>query len=994
MADIKKLLSPFIQGQFPNHYLQRPGVEVTESERAVIVDFMEAFYEYLETTANSSLYNSRRMFEYRDIDTTLQEFVTYFKKKYLNELPFIYATDTRFVVKNIIDMYRVKGSEKALKLLIRLLFNEDISVYYPSVDILRVSDSVWKEPRYIELSRSTRTKDFIGTVITGANSGTSAFVQGLVTKRVNQKLIDVLYLSDISGGDFELNELITNDGTIRNSPKIIGSLNDVTQISGIRPNYAIGDILQVVSPDGKEALARVIAIRGSNDNVTFDLKEGGYGYNTTDTEIYISEAVLFTINENLEFQEYENVYQELAQIDTANTLLANTQLGDVVQGFDSLSALVAEGVIVDIKSNNSIVVEQTSNTQFSTQTELNLVDTNIFKLGESVKSEAEATLTVFDATSFSPGEIVLQREDYNGAFVNIAYGVIESTNTAVSNNNTISVIEVFGDFKSGLDIEGKTSGANTTIFSVDYTSSGAVGVILDSTNTSIIINKTSTEDFTANTRIRGESTKTINTIDTIEASGVVEISIANTHTYTTSSVSDVSANGIVVGQTVGLVGLHGNSYPFYVISEATNYINSSETLLRKEITRIGEGTGANFELNSFVQGTQETVSINTDLIGEENIAGVKYTDINIENANNSGVGKLSANVTITDGGSGYSNTSTITFTGGGYNNGTPLIAAEGEIVADANGAITDITITDAGYGYYSEPEITISDGAGANVSVQIITGYGFPKDPYGDYFSVIDDVLSTRQMTIGEIETISRVNPGTGYDTDVYVKIVNNTIKDFNKKDVLISPSTNVSDLFANGEILVSNSGAEGRITQIESNTLYVKMLSFNQDFEIGDTIVGQTTSVESTISSVRNNDKSITGDNAIMSSEVLLLDGTIADVEIIKSGYGYINGESVELYDTENEAVAALGLAVVNKQGLDLGYWETRSSHLNDQFLRDNLFYQEFSYQIISGISLDKYESAVRDVLHVAGTELFGKVEIYSDINSSYTVDSQIDTL
>jgi Zn-finger domain-containing protein len=78
----------------------------------------------------------------------------------------------------------------------------------------------------------------------------------------------------------------------------------------------------------------------------------------------------------------------------------------------------------------------------------------------------------------------------------------------------------------------------------------------------------------------------------------------------------------------------------------------------------------------------------------------------------------------------------------------------------------------------------------------------------------------------------------------------------------------------------------------------------------------------------------------------------------------------------------------------LDLGYWETRSSHLNDQFLRDNLFYQEFSYQIISGISLDKYESVVRDVLHVAGTELFGKVEIYSDINSSYTVESQIDTL
>ena len=52
----------------------------------------------------------------------------------------------------------------------------------------------------------------------------------------------------------------------------------------------------------------------------------------------------------------------------------------------------------------------------------------------------------------------------------------------------------------------------------------------------------------------------------------------------------------------------------------------------------------------------------------------------------------------------------------------------------------------------------------------------------------------------------------------------------------------------------------------------------------------------------------------------------------------------------------------------------------MNKQILHDNDFYQEFSYQVVASVSLDKYEDVVRDILHVSGMKIFGTV-----VNSSY---------
>ena len=316
MTNIVKSISQLVESQFPQIYRE---------EGAELVAFIKAYYEFLETT-NQSTKLSREMFDANDIDKTLDQFIIHFKEKYLKDFPFISTTDKRFLVKNILDLYSAKGSEASIKLLMRMLFNEDIDVYYPGQDIFKPSDSSWFLPKYIELSESKRTKTFVNKQITGGISGATAFVESIVTKRIDGRIIDVLYLSSIKG-QFQYGEFITDDGDLTNSPKITGSMTDIQVVNGGQGNK-IGDIYDVQSQGGRQGQIRVTAISNETGRVDFELVDGGAGYTlngqqaldeghenflSVSTNVYVSDRVLTYKHKKYTRQE---VYDELLHIDS------------------------------------------------------------------------------------------------------------------------------------------------------------------------------------------------------------------------------------------------------------------------------------------------------------------------------------------------------------------------------------------------------------------------------------------------------------------------------------------------------------------------------------------------------------------------------------------------------------------------------------------------------------------------------------------------------
>ena len=400
-VDITKNISQLIASQFPSIYRE-------EGEN--IVAFIQAYYEFLESDPKYAIYRNRSIFETGDIDDTLDEFVIHFKKKYLADFPYLSSTDTRFLVKHIIDQYRTKGSEQSLKLFMKLAFGEDVEVYYPSSDVFKLSDSKWVEPKYIEVTPSLKTASFLGKRVYSDRFNASAVVENIITKRVNGKIFDVIYISDIVGA-FRTGDTLTVDGDTKDSPVVTGSLTSV-EITNGGANYKIGDLLDVWSDNGKDGVVKVQDVFSQTAKVAFNIIDGGFGYTLDgNTQIYVANSVVYIDNPTLQFNHMDPVVQVL------ELLYANTSNVAIGANAASTSNTSVYGTVVN-KTPTYMVV----NTRVGT-----------FAGSPSVTINGGAPLTVTSIVSANTeGKLIAEEVDRVGVWRNSA----NSTQFYTSSNTT------------------------------------------------------------------------------------------------------------------------------------------------------------------------------------------------------------------------------------------------------------------------------------------------------------------------------------------------------------------------------------------------------------------------------------------------------------------------------------------------------------------------------------------------------------------------------
>lgn len=152
--------------------------EFVREEYPLFVSFLEAYYQFLETeqfTNNVSQKNNvtEKLKDLRyiaDVDFSLDEFEDQFFNTFLSYIPKDTLVSKDFLIKNILPLYRSKGTEKSFKFLFRILFGEEIDVEYPGEKILRASDGRWiiesnlrvEEQFYSEyISNGQRTKYYL-----------------------------------------------------------------------------------------------------------------------------------------------------------------------------------------------------------------------------------------------------------------------------------------------------------------------------------------------------------------------------------------------------------------------------------------------------------------------------------------------------------------------------------------------------------------------------------------------------------------------------------------------------------------------------------------------------------------------------------------------------------------------------------------------------------------------------------------------------------------
>ena len=109
-----------------------------------LVAFAEAYFNFLDQDGGAGkILNT--LPEYRDIDQVSTAFIEYLQRELAVSIPENVVADKVKLYKNVTDIYLSKGAEPSYVALFNLIFNDDIELYFPRVDILKPSDGNWDQ---------------------------------------------------------------------------------------------------------------------------------------------------------------------------------------------------------------------------------------------------------------------------------------------------------------------------------------------------------------------------------------------------------------------------------------------------------------------------------------------------------------------------------------------------------------------------------------------------------------------------------------------------------------------------------------------------------------------------------------------------------------------------------------------------------------------------------------------------------------------------------
>lgn len=287
-----KRISPLVKSQLP---------EFVRDQHPLFVQFMEAYYEWLEEEKNV-VHTTQNLLNYRDVDNTLDEFIVFFKNKYLHSFPDEIRSDKSKLIKHIKQFYRAKGSEKSYKLLFNILFESPVDFYYPHTNLLRPSNGKWIEEKVLRVSVvSGNPFDFTGTTIFGSTNNASAYVDEVKSIEIGPFLVYELYLNRSSIlGSFISNDIISNGEVQAKISPLLGGFEIASSAPGI--GYVVGDEITISGGSGVGARAEISSVGLSGEIQRIKMLDFGFNYDILPTSFTTENgigAILTPVNASL-----------------------------------------------------------------------------------------------------------------------------------------------------------------------------------------------------------------------------------------------------------------------------------------------------------------------------------------------------------------------------------------------------------------------------------------------------------------------------------------------------------------------------------------------------------------------------------------------------------------------------------------------------------------------------------------------------------------------
>jgi len=851
---VTEKISKLVRNQFPDFY---------KEDGENFLAFMEAYYAWMEESGNLTD-GIRNLESYRDISTTTDDYINYFINTLLPGLPVDVAADKKLLAKYIKQGNLSRGTLASYKLLFRAIYNEDIELNYPADQILKVSDGDWRIDRYLVSNFDENTYKFIGKTIKGTESQAEALVEDVIARVIRGRHLMQILVSNVKGTFNHLEPIRLKTDTLGtgHTAEIDAGINRVEIISP-GGEYRAGDVIEiqsdVIGQFAKVVVTNTVDLGGV---LTFAIVSGGSGYTPTSEEG--GSTLEFFGGDGTEAASFSVLRPDI------NDTFAISTCTTLIQSNTTYGALAP---IVNDSDGKPRQMAYMSNTLLSSPT---------FGFPED-------------------GQVVTKSNfrDHESAVITIA-------NTAnISTGNSIFALYA----------NGTPTGANGTVLSVIDNTAGATVLEIDgykNFNNSEIVHM-----YFANTS--GSNV------------GVVSAFSGNTISKQVVQIGNVAGQTITTGNEI--VGLTSNCY----------------AVIKKV---VGVAAGAyEYTPGNYRDLVTVVVSANStaNLTSQFDTGPIKGVYLENEALRFVGSGTVVGNVALTTSNTEYEHIYTalqdsIVFTAGTF------------------GTIAQLSLIDGGSGYSIAPTVRMTE--------QDIGSLGI-----GEAWLTLqsDDVnWGTGNSSITGLDTNDRiVQANTGCSGDVKggygVSVV-------------------ATDVLANGTYQMVARVWQDFLQREPSgrnwaNNSYVDLKIYNSSYTPGEadtrTPVGTGTAFVASVL-----DGGVLGKNANITAGVGA-NGTISALRVVDSGFSYAHNESA-LLESSGRALATSARVRVNLGGVANaeGYYATERSHISTTrgYIQDSRYYQEFSYEIISPISLSRYRDIALQLVHPAGQALFGKYRAQSN--------------
>lgn len=357
--------------------------------------------------------------------------------------------------------------------------------------------------------------------------------------------------------------------------------------------------------------------------------------------------------------------------------------------------------------------------------------------------------------------------------------------------------------------------------------------------------------------------------------------------------------------------------------------------------------------------------------------------------------------------------------GKGYYNPTVTISGSGSganIAAIARRPIIGVHVKTPGHNYVDASAIVVGDGQGAKLKVAFSrNSIDDIQIPYsGRMYSSVPNINIVDNSNFGAISSIKILDHGSGYEEvpSLTVNPINRVPSDPTPTSgEVVAYSTSIGkvhsirfDEFAIGEDFIPTISFPITAVMSENSAfminepVYVK----DYDYQTSDYTDGPRAIVQSvdydrnivTFTQCTDEYTFVTEDGQTIELETGTTNDVIGSQFIIHEDSQAIpkTATLVGVYSGVEGKILRMNRAYGSGQFGALGITPTQitssRSYLNDNraFIHNNERYQDFSYIINTGISIDNYKKFVDKILHPAGYALFGNIKIYTNLKSKIT--------